>query len=170
MKHRFHVCSLSFEARYKLSTWKLVSRMCLFSVAHWISAAHACRHLFCWSRRKPNWVLVCPYFYRVFLCAVLTDHNSWAFRRDHCLVWPGSYCFSHNLVNFWNFSTSSSPEPIRRLYSILGLTVLPGQCISFQVSAFEAGHCSEQIQVWFCSFFKTCPTYINNSEKHTLFQ
>ena len=21
-----------------------------------------------WSRRKPNWVLVCPYFYRVFLC------------------------------------------------------------------------------------------------------
>ena len=34
-----------------------------------------------WSRRKPNWVLVCPYFYRVLFCFCffVYNHNSWAF-------------------------------------------------------------------------------------------
>ena len=30
-----------------------------------------------WSGRKPNWVLVCPYFHQVVV--VVSNHNSWAF-------------------------------------------------------------------------------------------
>jgi hypothetical protein len=39
---------------------------------NWFEATHACKiwaskYLY-WSRRKPNLVLVCPYFYRVVFC------------------------------------------------------------------------------------------------------
>ena len=36
----------------------------------------------CWYRRKPNWVLVCPYFYRVVCCFFLSPTiTAWLLSR-----------------------------------------------------------------------------------------
>ena len=80
--------NILFICNFKLhSTFRNITPVQLYCF-YFIMSTVKFHHKY-WSRWKPNWVLVCPYFYQVFCFVLLTPTITVGLQRDHRLVWVG---------------------------------------------------------------------------------